>query len=397
MAVAAPAVGSPAVMPTYGRVDVVFARGDGAYLYDTEGKKYLDFTTGIATVCLGHSHPHMVEELQRQAATLVHTSNLYRIAGQEKLAERLTANSFADQVFFCNSGAEANECAIKMARRYQHVSGHPERYRIITFTNCFHGRTLATIAATGQAKVLEGFGPKVEGFDHVDADIDAVNGAVTKETAAIMVEPVQGEGGVIPMPDGFLEALREVCDKHGLLLILDEIQSGMGRTGKLLAYQWTKAVPDVVTLGKGIGGGFPVGACLATNEAAKGMTAGTHGSTYGGNPLAMAAGNAVLDVMLEPGFLENVQKTGKLLMIRLEEVRKRNDSVIELIRGKGLFIGIKCKVTNGDVVTKLREHGVLAVPAGDNIVRFLPPLTIGETEIEQAVAALEDVCRELGQ
>lgn len=384
-------------MPTYGRVDVAFARGDGAYLFDTEGRKYLDFTTGIATVCLGHSHPHMVEELQRQAATLIHTSNLYRIAGQERLAERLVANSFADQVFFCNSGAEANECAIKMSRRYHHVSGHPERYRIITFANCFHGRTLATIAATGQAKMLDGFGPKVEGFDHVDVDLDAVRGAITGETAAIMIEPVQGEGGVIPLPDGFLEALREICDQHGLLLALDEVQSGMGRTGKLLAYEWTKAKPDIVTLGKGIGGGFPVGACLATAEAAKGMTAGTHGSTYGGNPLAMAAGNAVLDVILAPGFLENVQKTGRLLMERLEEVRKRNDSVIELIRGKGLFVGIKCKVPNADVVNGLRAHGVLAVPAGDNVVRFLPPLTIGEAEIDEAIAALEDVCRELGQ
>jgi len=397
MASAAAPVGSPAVMPTYGRIDVAFERGDGAYLYDTTGRRFLDFASGIATVCLGHGHPHMVEALQKQVGTLMHTSNLFRIAGQERLAERLTANSFADVVFFCNSGAEANECAIKAARRYQHVSGRPERFRIITFENAFHGRTLATIAATGQEKILEGFGPKVEGFDHVPFDLDAVRTAIGSETAAIMVEPVQGEGGVIPVPDGFLEGLRQICDEHGLLLIYDEIQSGMGRTGRLLAHEWADARPDLVTLGKGIGGGFPVGACLATTEAAKGMTAGTHGSTYGGNPLAMAAGNAVLDVILEPDFLANVTRMGDLLFERLEDLRKRNDSVIELIRGKGLFVGIKCKVPNADVVTGLRERGVLAVPAGDNVVRFLPPLIIGESEIDEAIGALEDVCRDLGQ
>ncbi len=387
---------SSAVLPTYARTDVSFVRGEGAYLWDDQGRRYLDFATGIAVVCIGHSHPHLVAEIQRQAGELMHVSNLYRIPGQERLADRLTAASFADQVFFANSGAEANECAIKMARRYHHVNGQPERYRIITFENAFHGRTLATMAATGQAKILDGFGPKVDGFDHVPFDdLDAVRAAITDATAAIMVEPVQGEGGINILPDGMLEGLRAICDEHGLLLILDEVQSGMGRTGKLLAHEWTGAAPDIVTLAKALGGGMPIGACMATTEAAKGMVAGTHGSTYGGNPMSVAAGNAVLDVLLEDGFMERVQEVGGKLADRLEALRQRNDSVIEDIRAQGLFIGFKTKPTNMDVVNALREEGVLTVPAGDNVVRLLPPLTIGETEVDEVIGAIERVCEKL--
>lgn len=387
---------SPAVMPTYARVDVAFTKGEGAYLWDDQGRRYLDFATGIAVVCLGHSHPHLVAEVQRQAGELMHCSNLYRIPGQERLAERLCENSFAEVVFFGNSGAEANECAIKMARKYHHVNGHPERYRVVTFENAFHGRTLATMAATGQTKILDGFGPKVDGFDHAPFDdLDAVRAAVTNETAAILVEPVQGEGGINILPDGMLEGLRAICDEHGLLLILDEVQSGMGRTGKLLAHEWTGARPDIVTLAKALGGGMPIGACMATNEAAKGMVAGSHGSTYGGNPMVVAAGNAVLDVLLEEGFMERVQELGSKLTARLEELRQRNDSVIEDIRSQGLFIGFKTKPTNMDVVNALRDEGVLTVPAGDNVVRFLPPLTIDESHIDEVIGALERVCEKL--
>ncbi len=387
-----------AVMPTYGRFDIAFEKGEGAYMYDTKGDKYLDFTTGLAVLCVGHSHPHLVGEIQKQAATLMHTSNLYNIPGQERLADRLVANSFADTVFFCNSGAEANECAIKLARRYHHVNGNPERYRIITFDDCFHGRTLATIAATGSEKVLDGFGPKVEGFDHVAVgDMDALNAAIGPETAAIMIEPIQAEGGVMVVEDGVMSQIRQICDDHGLLLIVDEVQTGMGRTGRLLAHEWSGVTPDVATLGKGIGGGFPIGACMATAEAAKGMVAGTHGSTYGGNPLAAAAGNAVLDVILADGFMENVERLGSILRARLEEVCQRNDAVIEDVRGRGLLLGIKCQLPNMDLVTAMRGKGVLVPPAGDNVLRMLPPLNIEESHIDEAIAALEDVCRELGQ
>ncbi|MDP6343277.1 MAG: aspartate aminotransferase family protein [Alphaproteobacteria bacterium] len=387
-----------AVMPTYGRVDIAFERGEGAYLYDTEGQKFLDFATGLAVLCLGHGHPHLVSEIQRQAATLMHTSNLYRISGQERLAERLVANTFADTVFFCNSGAEANECAIKAARRYHHENGQPERFRVITFENCFHGRTLATIAATGQEKVLDGFGPKVDGFDQVPlGDIDALRAAIGDATAAILVEPIQAEGGVLPVSDQLMQEIRRICDDAGLLLMVDEVQTGMGRTGRLLAHEWSGVSPDIATLGKGIGGGFPVGACLATAEAAKGMVPGTHGSTYGGNPLAMAAGNAVLDVILADGFMEQVQYIGDVLLSRLEDLRRRNDSVIEEVRGKGLLVGIKCKVPNMDLVTAMRARNVLVPPAGDNVMRMLPPLNIEASHVDEAIAALEDVCRELGQ
>ena len=385
-----------AVMPTYGRADVSFERGEGAYLFDTDGRRYLDFTTGIAVVCLGHCHPHLVEEIRRQAGELMHCSNLFRIPGQERLAQRLVDNSFADTVFFSNSGAEANECAIKIVRKFHSHNGRPERFRIITYSDAFHGRTLATIAATGQEKILAGFGPKVDGFDHVRfGDVEATAKAITEETGAIMIEPVQGEGGINVLPDGVLKQLRELCDQHGLLLVLDEVQSGMGRTGKLLAYQWSDVEPDVATLGKGIGGGFPLGACLATAKAAAGMTAGTHGSTYGGNPLAVAAGNAVLDVMLKEGFMEHVLAMGEKLTGRLQALKRRNIGGIEEIRGKGLFIGIKFHATNADVVAKLRAEGLLTVPAGQNVVRLLPPLTIEESHIDEAMAAIEKVAEGL--
>jgi acetylornithine/N-succinyldiaminopimelate aminotransferase len=383
----------PAVLPTYARADVAFEKGEGAYLTDTAGRRYLDFGAGIAVTGIGHCHPHLVEAISRQAATLMHTSNLYQIPGQQKLAERLVQATFADTVFFANSGAEANECAIKMARRYQHINGHPERYRILTFVNAFHGRTLATIAATGQEKVLHGFGPKVEGFDQVPlGDPAAVEAAVTEETAAIMVEPVQGEGGIFVAPDGFLKALREICDKRGLLLIFDEIQCGMGRTGRFLACEWSGVSPDIATLGKSIGGGFPTAACLATEKAGTALTAGTHRSTFGGNPLAMAAANAVMDIVLAPGFMDHVQAISKRLWDGLKALRDRNDSVIEEVRGRGLIIGLKPRVPNGELIDRLRAEGLLAIAAADNVVRLLPPLTITEREVDEAVGILEKVC-----
>jgi len=300
-----------AIVPTYARADLTFERGDGSWLTTVEGERFLDFGAGIAVVSLGHSHPHLVETLTRQGGKLWHTSNLFQMPEGERLARRLADASFADQVFFANSGAEANEAAIKMARRRQYVDGHGERYRILTFEGAFHGRTLATIAAGGQAKYLEGFGPKVDGFDQIAiTDLKAVEAAITPETAAIMIEPIQGEGGVRIVPPAFLRGLREICDQHGLLLIFDEVQTGVGRTGKLFAYEIVGARPDILTSAKGLGGGFPVSACLATAEAARGLIAGVHGTTFGGNPLAMAVANAVLDVVTAPGFLDNVERLG---------------------------------------------------------------------------------------
>ena len=385
-----------AVLPTYARADVAFVKGEGCYLHASDGRRYLDFTSGIAVASLGHCHPHVVEEIRRQAGTLMHCSNLFVIPGQERLAERLCANTFADYVFFANSGAEANECAIKMARRYQHAKGKPERFRIVTFENAFHGRTLATIAATGQEKILHGFGPKVDGFDTVPVgDLQALRAAITDATAALMIEPVQAEGGVLPLPAGFLAELRRLCDQHGLLLILDEIQTGMGRTGKLLAHEWTGVKPDIATLAKALGNGLPVGACLATKAAGEAMSKGSHGSTFGGNPMAVAAGNAVLDVMLAPGFLERVQATAKNLRERAQQLCQRNDTVFEDVRGQGLLLGLKCRKPNNEVVDAARRHGLLLVAAGDNVVRLLPPLVIEQPQIDEAMGALENVCREM--
>lgn len=381
---------APAVMATYARQDVVFERGEGSWLIATDGQRYLDFASGVAVNALGHAHPLLVKALTDQAAKLWHTSNLYRVAGQERLAERLVAATFADRVFFCNSGAEACEGAFKAARRYHYVAGHPERWRIVTFKGAFHGRTLATLAAGGNEKYLEGFGPASDGFDQVAfGDHRALEAAVGPETAAIMIEPVQGEGGVRTVPGPCLRGLRDLCDRHGLLLIFDEVQCGMGRTGKLFAHEWAGITPDLMAVAKGIGGGFPLGAVLATERAAIGMTAGTHGSTFGGNPLAMAVGNAVLDVMLEDGFLEAVQLKALRLKQGLEGLKDQFPSVVEAIRGHGLLMGIKLKPNAAEVVRAAAstEH-LLLVGAGDNVARVLPPLIVEDHEIGDALSRL---------
>ncbi len=386
------------VMPTYARADFAFERGEGAWLYADDGRKFLDFGGGIAVNVLGHSHPHLVEALITQAQKLWHTSNIYRISGGERLADRLCDLTFADRVFFTNSGAEALECAIKTARKYHSVNGSPSRFRIITFEGAFHGRTLATIAAGGQAKYLEGFGPKVEGFDQVPfGDHAALEAAIGPDTGGILIEPIQGEGGVRAVSVEDMRYLRDLCDRHGLLLILDEVQSGVGRTGKLFAHEWAGITPDIMAIAKGIGGGFPMGACLATAEAAKGMVAGTHGSTYGGNPLAMAVGNAVLDVVAQPEFLAQVRSTARDLTQRLAELKDHYPEVIEDIRGHGLLVGIKCRVPNTDLVAAGREAGILSVGAGDNVVRLLPPLNIGEAEIQEAFTRLDHACAALSR
>jgi acetylornithine/N-succinyldiaminopimelate aminotransferase len=384
------------LLPVFARADVAFERGEGAWLIATDGERYLDFGSGVAVNALGHAHPHLVAAMTAQLGKVWHVSNLYSMPDGERLAARLCAASFADVVFFANSGAEAVECAIKMARKYQHASGRPERFRIVTFEGAFHGRTLATIAAGGQAKYLEGFGPPVQGFDQVAlGDLDAVKAVVGPETAAIMIEPLQGEGGVRAPDPAFLRALRELCDQHGLLLIFDEVQTGMGRTGEMFAYKRTGVTPDIMPLAKALGGGFPIGACLATAEAAKGMTAGTHGSTFGGNPLAMAAGNAVLDVMLAPGFIEHVQRMSLLLKQKLAGIRDRYPAVIAEVRGEGLLIGIKAVVPAGDLALALRHEKLLTVAAGDNVVRMLPPLIVSEAEIAEAAARIERACAAL--
>ena len=386
------------LLPTYARVDLAFERGEGAWLFTADGERYLDFTSGVAVNALGHSHPHLVEAITEQAKKVWHVSNLYRIPEGERLADRLCQASFADTVFFQNSGAEALECAIKMARKYQSVSGTPERFRIITFEGAFHGRTLAAIAATGNKKYLEGFGPPVEGFDQVPfADLDAVKKAIGPATGAILIEPIMGEGGVRVVPHNFLRALRKLCDDHGLLLIFDEIQTGFGRTGDLFAYEHTGVKPDIMTIAKALGGGFPVGACLATAEASKGMTAGTHGSTFGGNPLAMAVGNAVLDVILAPGFLEKVRKNGLLLKQRLAEIKDRHASVLAEVRGEGLLIGLRMIPPVSEMVDELRAEKMITVAAGDNVVRLLPPLIIGENEMSEAVARIDRACARLAK
>jgi len=372
-------------MPTYARADLVFERGEGAWLFTPDGERYLDFGAGVAVTALGHAHPHLVEALKSQAEVLWHTSNLYRIAGQEKLADRLIEHSFADVAFFANSGAEALECAIKMARKYHSSNGSPGRYRVITFEGAFHGRTLATIAAGGQEKHLDGFGPVVDGFDQVPlGDLDAVKEAITDETAGILIEPIQGEGGIRTVPWAFLRDLRKLADDTGILLLLDEVQTGMGRTGRLFAYEWSGMTPDIMALAKGLGGGFPIGACLASAEAAKGMTAGTHGSTFGGNLLAMAVGNAVLDEMLKPGFLERVNEASLRLKQKLAGICDENSAVIKEMRGEGLLLGLKCRIPNQDVAVALSNEKLLTVMAGENVVRFLPPLNITDEEIDDA-------------
>jgi acetylornithine/N-succinyldiaminopimelate aminotransferase len=386
------------LLPTYTRVDLAFERGEGAWLITTTGERYLDFTSGVAVNALGHAHPYMVDALIEQAKKLWHVSNLYRIPDGERLAARLCALSFADTVFFQNSGAEAIECAIKMARKYQAVSGKPERYRIVTFEGAFHGRTLAAIAATGNKKYLEGFGPPMPGFDQVPfADLDAVKKAIGPETAGILIEPVMGEGGVRVVPHPFLRALRKLCDDNGLLLMFDEIQTGIGRTGDMFAYQHTGVTPDIMTLAKALGGGFPIGACLSTTEASKGMTAGTHGSTFGGNPLAMAAGNAVLDVVTAEGFIERVRQNALIFKQRLAELKDRHASVLAEVRGEGLLMGLRMVPPAGEMVDELRNEKMITVAAGENVVRLLPPLIIGEHEIAEAIARIDRACSRLEQ
>ncbi|MGB3832195.1 MAG: aspartate aminotransferase family protein [Mesorhizobium sp.] len=375
-----------ALYETFARIPLAFDHGEGAWLVTETGERYLDFAAGIAVNSLGHGHPHLVAALTEQAGKLWHVSNLYEIPGQRRLGERLAAATFADKVFFTNSGAEALECAIKTARRYQYVNGHPERFRIITFEGAFHGRTLATIAAGGQQKYLEGFGPKVDGFDQVPfADADAAEKAITPETAAMLIEPVQGEGGIRAVPPQVLKRLRQLCDRHGLLLIFDEVQCGVGRTGRLFAYEWAGVAPDLMAIAKGIGGGFPMGACLATDAAAVGMTAGVHGTTFGGNPLAMAVGNAVLDVVLEEGFLDEVARKALLLKQGLAAIADEFPEVVEEIRGTGLMLGLKCAMPNTKVNQALRDQHLLAVPAGDNVIRLLPPLNVTDEEIGEAL------------
>ncbi|WP_343066290.1 aspartate aminotransferase family protein [Hansschlegelia beijingensis] len=379
-----------ALMPVFARAGLAFERGEGCWLVAENGDRYLDFAAGVAVNSLGHSHPHLVQALKEQAEKLWHVSNLYRIPEGERLARRLVEASFGDVVFFTNSGAEALEASIKVARKHFHANGQPERYRLITFEGAFHGRTLATIAAGGQAKYLEGFGPPTEGFDQVPfADVAAVEAAIGPHTAGVLVEPLQGEGGVRVLPPSVLRALREICDREGLLLVVDEVQSGVGRTGKLFAYEHAGVRPDVMAIAKGIGGGFPLGACIATSEAADGMTAGVHGSTFGGNPLAMAVGNAVLDVVLEPGFLDHVNQMSLLIRQRLAAVVDAHPMTVAEVRGEGLLLGLRGLVPNTDVVAALREQKLLTVGAGDNVVRLLPPLVVGETEIAEAVERID--------
>ncbi len=381
---------------TYLRAPLRFERGEGVWLIAEDGSRYLDFAAGVAVNSLGHAHPHLVESLKAQADKVWHLSNLYEVPGQESLGRRLAAATFADKVFFTNSGAEALECAIKTARRYQYAKGYPGKFHVITFEGAFHGRTLATIAAGGQEKYLEGFGPKAPGFYQVPfGDIAAVKAAITEETAAILIEPVQGEGGIRVVSNEFLRELRALCDEFGLLLVFDEVQTGVGRTGKLFAYEWAGVAPDIMAVAKGIGGGFPLGACLATAEAASGMVAGTHGSTYGGNPLAMAVGNAVLDVVLADGFLEHVRDVALVLRQGLASLKDRFPDIIEEVRGEGLMLGIKARVPSADVLKAVRAEHMLLVPAGENVLRLLPPLVTTAEEAREGLARIERAAEKL--
>ena len=386
------------VMPTYGRYDVTLDRGKGVYVYGSDGRRFLDFGAGIAVASLGHCHPHLVDALKSQAETLWHVSNLYKIPEQNRLAERLVANTFADSVFFNNSGAEAVEFGFKMMRKYHAEAGNPERYRVICLEGAFHGRSLACIAAGRQEKHLAGFGPIVDGFDQVTfGDLNEMRVAITPETAGIVIELVQGEGGIRPVDTDYLKALRQITDEFGLLLMYDEVQTGIGRTGSLYAYEHSGVAPDILASAKGLGGGFPVGACLAKEAPAASMTAGSHGSTFGGNPLAMAVGNAVLDVLLKDGFLDGVSSVAAYLNDQLQALAKRHDTILCGVRGLGLMLGLQCRneVQNGDLVSAVMAEGMLTVPAGDNVVRLVPPLIIGNSEVDEAVAMLDAACASL--
>jgi acetylornithine/N-succinyldiaminopimelate aminotransferase len=382
------------LMPVYPRSPVRPVRGEGVYLYGEGGEKYLDFASGIAVNLLGHGHPHLTRAIQDQAATLIHVSNLYGSPQGEALAKRLVEATFADTVFFTNSGAEAVECAIKTARRYHHANGNPQRNTLITFRNAFHGRTMATISATDQDKLRDGFAPLLPGFEVLEFDdLEAVKAAIADHIAGFLVEPVQGEGGIRPASAEFMQGLRALADEHDLMLVLDEVQCGVARTGKLYAYEHYGVEPDILATAKGIGGGFPLGACMATEKAAAGMVVGTHGSTYGGNPLAMAAGMAVLDVVNTPEFLEHVTRMGERLRGALEQMIPNHDHLFESVRGLGLMLGVKMKTDSRAFVTYLRDHGLLAVAAGDSVMRVLPPLIIEEAHVTEFVERLSEAAR----
>ena len=379
----------PALLPNYARADLAFERGEGAWLWTVDGRRFLDFGSGIATASLGHGHPHLVKAIAEQAAKVIHTSNLYRIPQAERLAQRLVDASFADSAFFCNSGAEANEGMIKMMRRAMSDAGKPERFRVICFEGAFHGRTLATLAATGNHHYMEGFGPPVDGFDHVPFNnMNAVRNAIGPATCGIIVEPVQGEGGVRPADMQFLRDLRAVCDEYGIILGMDEVQSGIGRTGKLFAHEWSGITPDVLSSAKGIGGGFPLGAVLAKETFAKALKPGTHGTTFGGNPLACAAGNAVLDVVLAPGFLEDVERKGRKLRTELNKITAEFPTVFVDDRGLGLLLGMKAAIPVAGVQAACVEQGLMAITAGDNVLRLAPPLVVTDADIDQAIGML---------
>ncbi|WP_171205673.1 aspartate aminotransferase family protein [Ruegeria sp. HKCCA0235A] len=386
----------PSVLPTYNRAHLTFVKGEGAWLTEADGRRFLDLGAGIAVNALGHAHPALVAALTDQAHALWHVSNLYNIPQQQALADKLVEHSFADTVFFTNSGTESCELAVKMARKYFHDKAQPERVEIITFDGSFHGRSSAGIAAAGSEKMTKGFGPLLPGFVHVAfGDLDGVTDAITDKTAAILIEPMQGEGGIRPVPDAELKALRQICDDNGLLLILDEVQCGVGRTGKLFAHEWAGITPDIMMVAKGIGGGFPLGAVLATEDAASGMTAGTHGSTYGGNPLGCAVGCAVIDHVATPAFLESVNRKAGLLRQKLEALIADHPEVFEEVRGSGLMLGLKCKPANIDVVNAGYDNLVITVPAADNVIRLLPPLTLTEDDIAQAIIRLDKAARQI--
>ncbi len=385
-------------MPVYARADIQFERGQGSYLFDSEGRRYLDFASGIAVTSLGHCHPALVAALTEQGNKLWHTSNLFRVPGQEKLAKRLTDLTFADTVFFTNSGVEAWECGVKLIRKHFYSKGQPEKNRIIVIEGAFHGRTLGAISASKAEKMVKGFGPLLDGFDQVAfGNLNELRAAITPQTAAINIEPILGEGGIKPATVEYMKSLRQIADEFGLLLFFDEIQCGMGRTGKLFAHEWAGVTPDVMAVAKAIGGGFPLGACLATEDAASGMVAGTHGSTYGGNPLAMAVGLASVSIIADPAFLENVQVQGKALHAALEGVVARHTGVFAEVRGVGLMLGLRVAdgVVNLTVVDALRHHGMLSVGAAENVIRLLPPLIIGPAEIAEAVRILNETAAEI--
>jgi acetylornithine/N-succinyldiaminopimelate aminotransferase len=383
------------ILGTYARKDIAFTEGKGSYLYTESGDKYLDFVQGIATNILGHCHSHLVKTIQEQSKKLWHVSNAFIIPDQEKLAKRLTENTFADFVCFQNSGTEATEASIKIARKYFHKIGKPEKNRVITFKGAFHGRTLAALFAANNPKHTEGFGPKVDGFDQVPfADHEAVKKAINKNTAAILVETIMGEGGIKVIPDFCLKGLRELCDKHGILLILDEVQSAY-RTGTFFAFEPSEIKPDIVPIAKGIGGGFPLGACLVTEKVSVGMTAGTHGSTFGGNPLAMAVGNAVLDILFEKNFFKNVQEKGKYFYQKLNNVKEKYPKIIQEIRGVGLMLGLKVCLDNTKFMMKLMDHKMLTVKAEENTVRLFPPLIVSNNELDEAINKIENTCEDL--